>query len=231
MQSAFRHVALFTRDPDRLFDFYQKHLGFSLMRRSPTASLYVTDGLIMYALLRYREGSEAKWVGYDHFGFHVSDMEEAKSRVIAAYPEARWDQRPRDGRYAEYRFYDWDGHPVDVSQEGFRTRNDLTPPTVRHVAIGASDPARSAAFYSQVFDLKELRAAADGFLVTDGTINLLFVKHRGPGSCRVLHMGLEVPDPESLASALGAKRSAGCGQAQIEDPDGNALELASSWAV
>ena len=231
MQSAFKHVALFTKDPDKLFDFYQRHFGFTLMRRSPTNSLYVSDGLIMYALLRYREGSEAKWVGYDHFGFHVSDMEEAKKRVSAAYPGVQWDQRPRDGRYAEYRFYDWDGHPVDVSQEGFRTKNDLTPPTVRHVAISSSNPARSAAFYMKVFDLKELKKSDDEISISDGTINLLFVTHRGQGPCRVLHMGLEVADPQSLAASLGAKKSLSCSQIQVEDTDGNALEVASSWQV
>jgi catechol 2,3-dioxygenase-like lactoylglutathione lyase family enzyme len=231
MQSAFKHVALFTRDPDKLYNFYEKHLGFTLMRRSPTNSLYVTDGVIMYALLRYREGSEAKWVGYDHFGFHVSDMEEAKARVTAAYPDVQWDQRPRDGRYAEYRFYDWDGHPVDVSQEGFRTVNDLTPPTVRHVAISSSDPGRSASFYKKVFDLSELKKSNDEVLLSDGTINLLFVRHQGQGPCRVLHMGLEVPDPQSLAATFGEKRSLSCGQIQIADPDGNALELAASWKL
>ena len=229
MQSAFKHVALFTKDPDQLLNFYQRHLGFTLLRRSPTNSLYVSDGWIMYALLRYREGSEAKWIGYDHFGFHVSDMQEARKRVVDAYPGVQWDQRPQDGRYAEYRFYDMDGHPVDVSQEGFRTKDDLTPPTVRHVAISASDPSRSAAFYKNVFDLKELRKAEDEFLLSDGNINLLFVKHRGEGPCRILHMGLEVRDPQSLAASVKAKKSLSCGAIQIEDPDGNALELASSW--
>ena len=142
MKGAFKHVALFTGDPDRLLDFYQKHLGFSLIRRSPSGSLYTTDGLIMYAMLKKRAGSEARWIGYDHFGFHVSDMEEAKRRITAALPNCQWAQRPQDGRYAEYRFLDMNGHPVDVSQEGFRTSGDLTPPTVRHVAIEASDPVR-----------------------------------------------------------------------------------------
>jgi hypothetical protein len=107
----------------------------------------------MYALLRYREGSEAKWIGYDHFGFHVSDMQEARKRVVDAYPGVQWDQRPQDGRYAEYRFYDMDGHPVDVSQEGFRTKDDLTPPTVA-TSNQRFRTSRSAAFYKNVFDLK-----------------------------------------------------------------------------
>src|SRR5918996_5990313 len=45
MNSAFKHVALFTKDPDRLLDFYGKLLGFSMIRRSPSGSLYTSDGL------------------------------------------------------------------------------------------------------------------------------------------------------------------------------------------
>jgi len=231
MKGGFKHVALFTNDPDKLLDVYQKHLGFSLIRRSPSGSLYTTDGLIMYAMLKKREGGEARWIGYDHFGFHVTSMEEAKKRVTQALPEAQWGQRPQDGRYAEYRFLDMNGHPVDVSEEGFRTSGDLNPPTVRHVTIEASDVAKTAAFYKDIFEMKEIARATDDITLSDGTVAVEFVKHQGSGSCQVRSLGLEVKDPESVAAGIGEKKSLGNGRFAVKDCDGNGLELAASWTV
>lgn len=206
MKGGFKHVALFTKDPDKLLDFYQKHLGFSLIRRSPSGSLYTTDGLIMYAMLKHRPNTEARWVGYDHFGFHVTSMEEAKQRVTKALPECQWGQRPQDGRYAEYRFLDMNGHPVDVSEEGFRTNNDMNPPTVRHVTIEASDVAKTAAFYKETFEMKEIARAADDITLSDGTVAVEFVKHQGGGACQVRSMGLEVQNPEAVAAGFAEKK-------------------------
>jgi catechol 2,3-dioxygenase-like lactoylglutathione lyase family enzyme len=231
MKSAFKHVALFTKDPDRLLDFYQKNLGFNLVRRSPSGSLYTSDGVIMCAMLKHRENTEARWIGYDHFGFHVADMDEAKQRITAALPNCQWGQRPQDGRYAEYRFLDMDGHPVDVSQEGFRTTDDLTPPIVRHVAIEASDPARTGIFYKTAFELNELQRSDSEVVLSDGIISVSFVKKQGSGACQVLLMGLEVIDAEKVASEFPSKKALGDGKFEVKDVDGNTLQLASSWQV
>jgi catechol 2,3-dioxygenase-like lactoylglutathione lyase family enzyme len=231
MQCAFKHVALFTKDPDRLLEFYQKHLGFQLLRRSPSGSLYTSEGAIMCAMLKHREQSEARWIGYDHFGFQVASMDEAHARVSAALPDCHWGQRPQDGRYAEYRFLDMDGHPVDVSVEGFRTSDDLTPPSVRHVAIEASDPKRSGDFYKNVFDFKELERSGDEVVLSDGTISISFIKKRGGGSCQILSLGLQVDDPEKVASAFPSSTPLGNGKLAVTDVDGNRLELASVWPV
>jgi catechol 2,3-dioxygenase-like lactoylglutathione lyase family enzyme len=231
MKSAFKHVALYTKDPDRLLDFYQKNLGFSLVRRSPSGSLYTSDGVIMCAMLKHRENTEARWIGYDHFGFHVGDMNEAKRRVTEILPNCQWGQRPQDGRYAEYRFLDMDGHPVDVSEEGFRTSDDLTPPIVRHVAIEASDPPKTGTFYKTAFDLKELRRSDDEVVLSDGTISVAFVKKQGSGACQVLRMGLEVADAEKAAAEFPSRKALGNGKFEVKDIDGNTLELAASWQV
>jgi catechol 2,3-dioxygenase-like lactoylglutathione lyase family enzyme len=229
MKGSFKHVALYTEDPDRLLDFYQKNLGFSVIRRSPTGSLYTTDGWIMYAMLKKREQSEARWIGYDHFGFHVDDMEEAKKRVTQSLPDCHWGQRPQDGRYAEYRFLDMNGHPVDVSVEGFRTQDDLNPPTVRHVTIEADDPAKTAAFYQSAFAMKELDRAASHVLLSDGTVSIDFVKHQGEGSCQLKFLGVTVKDPAAVAEKFSQRRSLGAGKFEVKDVDGNTLQLAESW--
>lgn len=231
MKGGFKHVALFTKDPDKLLDFYQKHLNFSLIRRSPSGSLYTTDGLIMYAMLKHRPNTEARWVGYDHFGFHVTSMDEAKHRVTKALPDCQWGQRPQDGRYAEYRFLDMNGHPVDVSEEGFRTSGDLNPPTVRHVTIEADDVGKTAAFYKQTFEMNELSSKPDDITLSDGTVAVEFVKKQGNGACQVRSMGLEVKDPEAVAAGFTAKKALGSGKFEVKDLDGNTLELAAGWIV
>jgi catechol 2,3-dioxygenase-like lactoylglutathione lyase family enzyme len=231
MKGGFKHVALFTKDPDRLLDFYQKNLGFSLIHRSQSGSLYTTDGLIMYAMLKHRDTSEARWIGYDHFGFHVSSMAEAKQRVTKALPDCQWGQRPQDGRYAEYRFLDMNGHPVDISEEGFRTSGDTTPPTVRHVTIEASDVAKTAAFYKDTFEMNELSRSGDQVTLSDGTVSVTFVKHQGDGSCQVRSLGLEVKNPEAVAAGFPEKKSLGNGRFEVKDIDGNTMELAENWAV
>jgi hypothetical protein len=185
----------------------------------------------MCAMLKHRENTEARWIGYDHFGFHVGDMDEAKQRITAALPNCQWGQRPQDGRYAEYRFLDMDGHPVDVSEEGFRTTDDLTPPIVRHVAIEASDPARTGTFYKSAFELKELQRSDNQVLLSDGTISVSFVKKQGGGACQVLLMGMEVRDAEKTAGQFPSKRALGDGKFEVKDVDGNTLQLASSWQV
>lgn len=231
MKGGFKHVALFTKDPDKLLGFYQEHLGFSLIRRSPSGSLYTTDGLIMYAMLKHRPNTEARWVGYDHFGFHVTSMDEAKQRVTKALPDCQWGQRPQDGRYAEYRFLDMNGHPVDVSEEGFRTSGDLNPPTVRHVTIEADDVGKTAAFYKQTFEMNELSSKPDDITLSDGTVAVEFVKKQGVGACQVRSIGLEVKDPESVAAGFTEKKALGNGKFEVKDLDGNTLELAANWQV
>jgi catechol-2,3-dioxygenase len=158
-------------------------------------------------------------------------MEEAKKRVTKALPDCQWGQRPQDGRYAEYRFLDMNGHPVDVSEEGFRTSGDLTPPTVRHVAIEASEPAKTAAFYQSAFELKELSRCENEVVLSDGTVSVAWVKHQGSGSCQVQSMGMEVKDPEAVAAGFPQKKSLGNGKFEVKDVDGNTLQLAASWAV
>ena len=109
--------------------------------------------------------------------------------------------------------------------------DDLTPPTVRHVAIEASDPKRSGEFYRGAFDLKELERSDEEVTLSDGSISVSFVKKGGGGSCQLTLMGLEVEDPEKLAAAFPSHAAAGNGRFAVTDPDGNRLELRSQWAL
>ena len=227
MKGGFKHVALFTKDPDRLLDFYQKNLGFSLIHRSQSGSLYTTDGLIMYAMLKHTEARRSATI----ISAFTSPAWLKKQRVTKALPDCQWGQRPQDGRYAGYRFLDMNGHPVDVSEEGFRTTGDTTPPTVRHVTIEAADVAKTAAFYKDTFEMNELSRSGDQVTLSDGIVSVTFVKHQGDGSCQVRSLGLEVKNPEAVAAGFPEKKSLGNGRFEVKDIDGNTMELAENWAV
>ena len=44
-------------------------------------------------------------------------------------------------------------------------------------------------------------------------------------------MGLEVKDPEAVASGFPQKKSLGNGKFEVKDIDRNTLELAANWPV
>ncbi len=49
---------------------------------------------------------------------------------------------------------------------------------IKHIAIRTPDPEKTAAFYKDVFGLKEVGQARTGFYLSDGYINLAILKSR-----------------------------------------------------
>ncbi len=45
-------------------------------------------------------------------------------------------------------------------------------PRIKHIAIRTPDPAKTAAFYKEVFGLEEVGLARAGYYLSDGYINL-----------------------------------------------------------
>src|SRR3989442_13837305 len=76
----------------------------------------------------------------------------------------------------------------------FSVRSDtLSPPRqahreeaimvkIKHIAIRTPDPEKTAAFYKDVFGLKEVGQARTGYYLSDGHINLAILKAREQGS-------------------------------------------------
>src|SRR5205807_6245507 len=52
---------------------------------------------------------------------------------------------------------------------------------IRHIAIRTPDPEKTAAFYKDVFGLKEVGQARTGCYLSDGHINLAILKSRDEG--------------------------------------------------
>src|SRR5690242_5682676 len=106
MMTKIRHLAIKTKDPERLAGFYKQVFGLKRIRAEPGGAIYMSDGYLTLALLRNR--GEATPSGINHFGFHVEDVAEIEQE-LRVFDEPLV-QRPGNRPYAEYRAMDPDGN-------------------------------------------------------------------------------------------------------------------------
>lgn len=112
-----RHLALYTTDPKRLANFYSGVFEMREVAYSDRSSIFVSDGYFNVALLYQRVGEEKN--GFNHFGFHVTDLEEMRDRAEGAGVR-RGAKRPDRIPYAEYRLHDPEGNGIDISVKGWK---------------------------------------------------------------------------------------------------------------
>lgn len=112
-----RHLALYTADPKRLANFYGDVFKMKEVAYSDRSSIFVADGYFNVALLYQRVGEEKN--GFNHFGFHVTDIEEMRDRAEKA-GVPRGAKRPDRIPYAEYRLHDPEGNGIDISEKGWK---------------------------------------------------------------------------------------------------------------
>ncbi len=92
-------------------------------------------------------------------------------------------------------------------------------PKLRHIALATDDPEKTAAFYSEIFDFKEVgrvgnpddpdNGLAWGIYLSDGTLNLAVLKFKnidqlgkGLDFVGIHHFGVLVEDLESTINKL-----------------------------
>ena len=81
---------------------------------------------------------------------------------------------------------------------------------IKHIALATQDPAKTAAFFKEVFSLQEVGkvdgANAEGYYLSDGNINLAILNFKNPvvadeefGSdyVGIHHIGFQVEDAEA----------------------------------
>lgn len=84
---------------------------------------------------------------------------------------------------------------------------------IKHIAIRATDPEKTVAFYKEVFGLKQVGLGRNGVYLSDGHINLAILrckpeKEGGSGMVGIEHIGFQVEDVEGTIakmSRLGEK--------------------------
>jgi catechol 2,3-dioxygenase-like lactoylglutathione lyase family enzyme len=110
------HIALYTADPKRLSNFYGDTFGMKEVAHSDRSSIFVSDGYFNLALLYQRVREEKN--GFNHFGFHVDDLEQIRDRAEKAGTR-RGAARPSRIPFAEVRLHDPEGNGVDISVKGW----------------------------------------------------------------------------------------------------------------
>lgn len=108
-----RHIALLTKDTEKLAEFYKTSFGLREVARSGEdgRAIYLSDGHINLAILPARNRRE----GIYHFGIEVEDVKGAVQSALEAGATGGTAELPRDGRFAETFVLDPVGTRVDLS--------------------------------------------------------------------------------------------------------------------
>jgi catechol 2,3-dioxygenase-like lactoylglutathione lyase family enzyme len=233
-----RHIAFIVKEPQKLFDFYDKVIGVEEVRRSPTGSIHLIDGFFNLALLQQVEeqsdvinthradGNEVNQrQGINHFGFIVDKLDDVLGKLDDSIQRG---ESPQNGRPAEMRVIDPWGNNFDLSSRGFLGREEKKLPGIRHMVMQVDRPDRAAEFYSSALDMREVRRDPDGSIVlTDGDITMGLIDEAFIGRSGIQYFGLQV---DSWSVAQGRFKDAGMDlpdlrpgqtEARVRDPEGN----------
>ena len=119
-----RHIAVCVPNNDEVLDFYVNVFGFresttsKKIRAQNRVVRWAADGETAMAILPDRERRdmnerESPRDGLNHFGWLVTDIE----HFLNSLPEGCISQRPSSRPMAEYRGFDPDRNPFDISQD------------------------------------------------------------------------------------------------------------------
>jgi len=228
MLTRIQHVAIVSENFVRETKFYEVVLG---MKRSKPGSaeeekairtnyaLSISDGYVGMTVIGRKPGYVP---GLHHFGIDVDDVDEACSRIKEKYPAITVLKRPSNRPFATLGAHDPEGNYFDLTQEGMENRRDVyvetareQPRRVHHIKLRVMNPTGIAAFYRDLFDLKEEEKALEdpNFYLTDGTVTLIIAPWKmsdfaGAGIDRpgIEHIGYKVESVETVKKELAALR-------------------------
>lgn len=128
MTARIRHIALSVPDPEATARFYETALGLTRVGANEHAgarAVYLTDGYINLALLRYKTdeaaGGDPDDFGVHHFGFTVEDPDAAGDAVKSAGGSWLMGEPKEEGVFYEVKYRDPDGAIFDINKTGWRT--------------------------------------------------------------------------------------------------------------
>ena len=228
MLTRIQHVAIVSENFVRETRFYEVVLG---MKRSKPGSaeeekairtnyaLSISDGYVGMTVIGRKPGYVP---GLHHFGIDVDDVDEACSRIKEKYPAITVLKRPSNRPFATLGAHDPEGNYFDLTQEGMENRRDVyvetarqQPKRVHHIKLRVMNPMGIAAFYRDLFDLKEEEKALEdpNFYLTDGRVTLIIAPWKmsdfaGAGIDRpgLEHLGYKVENVEVVKKELAALR-------------------------
>ena len=229
MLSKIQHAAIVSENFVREAKFYETVFG---MKRSKPGSaeeekairtnyaVSIGDGYVGVTVIGRKPGYVP---GLHHFGIDVDDIEEAIARIKKRYPEVAVLRRPSNRPFATFGAHDPEGNYFDLTQQGMENRRDVyveagreQPRRIHHIKLRVMNPAAIAAFYRDLFDLKEEEKALEdpNFYLTDGKVTLIIAPWKmsdfeGAGIDRpgLEHVGFKVESVEGIKKELAAVRA------------------------
>jgi catechol 2,3-dioxygenase-like lactoylglutathione lyase family enzyme len=228
MLAKIQHVAIVSENFVRETKFYEAVLG---MKRSKPGSaeeekaiktnyaLSISDGYVGMTVIGRKPGYVP---GLHHFGIDVDNIDEACARIKEKYPAVAVLKRPSNRPFATFGAHDPEGNYFDLTQEGMENRRDVYVEAAReqsrrvhHIKLRVMNPTGIAAFYRDLFDLKEEEKALEdpNFYLTDGRVTLIIAPWKmsdfaGAGIDRpgIEHIGYKVESVEVVKKELAALR-------------------------
>lgn len=122
-----RHIAITVPDPEKAAAFYMKAFGLKRVGQTDWAGaqgVYLSDGVMNIAFLRYKSEEFAgergcDFVGVHHFGFIVEDVTQTRASIEAAGGK-HWMGEPVGGTgFYEVKYHDPDGVAFDITENGW----------------------------------------------------------------------------------------------------------------
>ena len=228
MLTRIQHVAIVSENFVRETKFYEVVLGMKRSKRGSAEeekairtnyALSISDGYVGMTVIGRKPGYVP---GLHHFGIDVDDVDEACSRIKEKYPAITVLKRPSNRPFATLGAHDPEGNYFDLTQEGMENRRDVyvetareQPRRVHHIKLRVMNPTGIAAFYRDLFDLKEEEKALEdhNFYLTDGRVTLIIAPWKmsdfaGAGIDRpgIEHLGYKVESVETVKKELAALR-------------------------
>ena len=110
MRPKVRHVAVMTKNREKMVEFYQKIFGLE-PKRGFGGAIYMSDGDVNIALIEVKRDDQKE--GINHFGFEVDDLDDIKRKLNeAGFPSEIDTKSDKD---SDHRIQDPDGHWVDMA--------------------------------------------------------------------------------------------------------------------
>jgi len=154
-----RYLALISKDPAKLADFYENEIGMREMGRSPQGDISMTDGFYNLTLFRQRAdlGELQNGIGLHHLGMEVESISATLEKYRQLIPGGVALREQGDIHHGEVRIFDPECNPISLSERAFSVTGDTRGlPRIGHIAIHTLQPQRSADFFIQLFGMREL---------------------------------------------------------------------------
>src|SRR6476620_11916125 len=176
MLTRIQHFAIVSENLVREAKFYES--VFDMKRSEPGSeeeqkairtnyAVSISDGYVGVTVIGRKPGYVP---GLHHFGIDVDDIEEAIARIKKKYPDVAVLRRPSNRPFATFGAHDPEGNYFDLTQEGMENRRDVyavrpgSPQVeqgreqtrrIHHIKLRVMNPVAIAAFYRDLFDLRE----------------------------------------------------------------------------